>query len=130
MDEEGKGLEKGCLDRLPAQLTDHIWGLLEGDAGARRRLMQTSSLIRVLFSSSVRSLRVSLDDPSSSLLRGLHKDIRVCKLTLADKADRSDRTEEQKDQLYAALSMVSRSQLFGRVVDLTLKVGGIKEENP
>jgi hypothetical protein len=66
---------------------------------------------------------VSLANPSSSLLSGLHKDIRVRKLTLADKPDRPDRTEEQKDQLCAALSLVSKSQQFGRVVDLTLKVG-------
>jgi hypothetical protein len=115
----GKGLGKG-LDGLPAELASCIWGLLDGDGEARRRLMQTSPSVRVLFSPSVQSLHVSLLSPSSSLLSGLHKDIRVRKLTFSGEADQS---EEQKDQLCNALSLVSKSPLFRRVVNLTLKVG-------
>jgi hypothetical protein len=115
----GKGLGKG-LDGLPAELANCIWSLLDGDGEARRRLMQTSPSVRLLFSPSVQSLLVSLISPSSSLLRGLHKDIRVRKVTLFGEADHS---EEQKDQLFTALSMVSKSPLFRGVVNLTLKVG-------
>jgi hypothetical protein len=119
---EGKGLGKGCFNDLPTELANSIWGLLDGDGEARRMLMQSSPSVRMLFSPSVQSLRVSLASPSSSLLCGLHKDVRVRKLTLVDAADRADRTEEQKEQLYAALSLVSKSQQFRRVVDLTLEV--------
>jgi hypothetical protein len=56
------------------------------------------------------------------VLAGLSRNIRARKLTLVGEAV-SDQTEEQKDQLCAAVSVVSMSQLLRHVVDLTLKVG-------
>jgi hypothetical protein len=117
----GKDLDKGTLDALPSELAAEIWGFLDNDEDTRRRLFQTSPSVREVFSPVVQSLRVSLASSSSSLLGGLHRRVRVRKLTLVVKPG-ADRTAVQKEQLQAALSTLSKSQCFRRVVQLQLKV--------
>jgi hypothetical protein len=117
----GKGLGKGALDALPSELAAEVWGLLDGDEEARRRLMQTSPSVREAFSPVVQSLRVSLASSSSSLLGGLHRGVCVRKLSLVSELD-GDQTNVQKEQLQAGLSSLSKRHHFRRVVDLRLKV--------